>query len=133
MEKEHWLKLGENNTKYFHACVKQRRQSNKIYGIFYEGGIFYSNPLDVEMAFIEYFESMYSASNLVGMSHYLETIPSKVTLAMNGQFLAEFTKEEVLYALQHMAPFNPRVRMVFLWVFTKSSGNWLVKRFVMQY
>jgi hypothetical protein len=68
MAKEHWLKLRDKNTKYFHACVKQRRQVNKIYGISDEGEVFCSHPAEVEKAFLVYFQCIFSTSNLVGMS-----------------------------------------------------------------
>jgi hypothetical protein len=36
--KEHWLKHGDRNSKYFHACVNHRRRSNRISSVNAEDG-----------------------------------------------------------------------------------------------
>jgi hypothetical protein len=46
--KEHWLKDGDQNTKYFHACVKQRRKANQIFIVVDADGVLCNSAEIVE-------------------------------------------------------------------------------------
>jgi hypothetical protein len=85
--KEHWLKNGDQNTSYFHACVKQRRRANQISFILDEGGNKCSTPNLVELAFLDYFRNIFSTSYPRGMEDCLEGLPPQVTGLMNEQLL----------------------------------------------
>jgi hypothetical protein len=65
--KQHWLKDRDTNSKYFHACVNQRRQVNTITDIIDEGGVHRASSVDFEMAFVQYFEKLFTTTSLVGI------------------------------------------------------------------
>jgi hypothetical protein len=46
--KEHWLKDGDQNTKYFYACVKQRRKANQIFIVVDADGVLCNSAKIVE-------------------------------------------------------------------------------------
>lgn len=50
-----WLKLGDRNTKFSHACANQRRKSNRIMMIKNTGDLVLESPDEIRAAFIEYF------------------------------------------------------------------------------
>jgi hypothetical protein len=58
-----WLKYGDMNSKYFHACVNQRRRSNKILRIVDEEGVACENLELVEEAFVSHFRAVLNSSN----------------------------------------------------------------------
>jgi hypothetical protein len=104
LAKEHWLKNGDKNTSYFHACVKQRRRANQISTIIDEGGTVCSTPDSVEEAFLNYFRNIFSTSTPSGLEYCLEGFPRQVTDLMNEQLLKVPTAEEFGSALAQMAP-----------------------------
>jgi exonuclease III len=101
---EHWLSMGDKNTKYFHSCVKNRRKNNTINSIVDVEGQQHSTPEAVEDAFINYFKNIFMSSNPSGLSLGLDALPCRITPEMNAQLLWDFRKEEVWAALQQMAP-----------------------------
>jgi exonuclease III len=88
--KEHWLKLGDKNTKFFHSCVKQRRRANTIQGIIDEHGRQVSTPSEIEEAFTSYFRNIFTSSNPTDMDLCLEALPSRVSPDMNANSLGSF-------------------------------------------
>jgi Neuraminidase (sialidase) len=44
MAKVEWLKNGDRNTKYFHACSKQRMKKNLVSSIKDDGGRTWDSP-----------------------------------------------------------------------------------------
>ncbi|XP_059446415.1 uncharacterized protein LOC132177961 [Corylus avellana] len=73
--KEVWLKEGDRNKKYFHACANQRRRYNYIESVQDEQGI-----------------------------RWESTEGCRVTNEMNDMLDRDFTKEEIFAALQQMSP-----------------------------
>lgn len=62
LAKEHWLKLGDKNSRYFHACVKQRQKASKIECISDGEGRWQSSPEAIQTAFIEHFQQPFTSS-----------------------------------------------------------------------
>lgn len=48
------IKGGDENSAYFHACLRKRRQQNHVYNIKDNSGARLENPSDVEAAFLRY-------------------------------------------------------------------------------
>jgi hypothetical protein len=57
--KEMWLKCGDKNTKYFHACATQRKRKNLIQKIQDSQGRVWENGEGVEKAFVEYYANLF--------------------------------------------------------------------------
>lgn len=92
--KEHWLKHGDRNTKFFHASVNQRHRANMISCVEDEGGAVCSTPEEVARAFTTYFQNMFTTSQPSGISECLAGLQHRVTQSMNEQLVSKFTVEE---------------------------------------
>jgi hypothetical protein len=77
LAKEHWLKNGDQNTSYYHACVKQRRRANHISNIINEGGVERATPELIEEAFVNYFRNTFATSNPHGTEECLANFTSR--------------------------------------------------------
>ncbi|XP_059449559.1 uncharacterized protein LOC132180675 [Corylus avellana] len=97
-------KIGHRNSKFFHACASQRRRVNLISNIWDEEGNNFRTPDEIEGVFVRYFQKIFTLSTPSGMETCLQNITSRVSQEMNKNLLQEFTSEEVLLALQQMAP-----------------------------
>lgn len=56
--KHDWIKEGDENSTYFHACLRKRRQQNHVYRIRDTDGERKDNPKDVEDAFLKYYDNL---------------------------------------------------------------------------
>lgn len=81
--KEHWLKNGDKNTKFFHANVTQRRRANQIVRIENEDGALCSTPEEITNAFTDYFQKILSTTNPCGIRECLASLERRVTHSMN--------------------------------------------------
>ena len=62
------MKLGDKNTKFFHACAFQRQRMNKISAIIDENGVTCNKPKGMEEeAFMSYFSNLFTSSTPAGM------------------------------------------------------------------
>jgi ribonuclease HI/exonuclease III len=102
--KELWLKSGDKNSKFFHACATQRQRMNKITIIEDEEGVIRSTQEDIEVAFVNYFKNLFNSSGPNGVDDCLRVLPSRVTENMNRLLTRDFDVEEVNVAIQQMAP-----------------------------
>lgn len=53
------MATGDQNTKYFHSSIVNRRRRNKIMAIF-DKGIWVKNRLEINMYFMNNFEEVYT-------------------------------------------------------------------------
>jgi hypothetical protein len=58
--KEEWLKHGDRNTKYYHACANSKRRKNFIGAIVDESGQKWENQMGVEQAFVGYLANLFT-------------------------------------------------------------------------
>ena len=65
--KEHWLKMEDRNSKFFHACASQRRQASLITNVWDEEGNNFTAPIEIEEAFVKYFQKFFTSSIPVGV------------------------------------------------------------------
>jgi hypothetical protein len=54
-----WLKAGDNNSKFFHACTAQRKSANQISCITNDSGAVHSSIETIEAAFIDYYRGCF--------------------------------------------------------------------------
>jgi ribonuclease HI len=102
--KQEWLKNGDKNTHFFHACANSRRKKNFIEKIRDEQGNWGMSMEEVNGAFINYFTKLFSAGRVSDQDPCFQTVESRVTRRMNEELLEEFTGEEISRALFQMAP-----------------------------
>jgi len=57
------MKVGDNNSKYFHALTKQRRARNQITGLHDENGKWSTEDKDIQHIAMSYFETLFNTSN----------------------------------------------------------------------
>ncbi|XP_059436330.1 uncharacterized protein LOC132169290 [Corylus avellana] len=99
-----WLRNGDRNTKYFHACASQRKRRNQIEQIHDSNGRLCTQAMEIEGAFVNYFQTILTSSNPTGIEECTAGMGSKVTREMNSQLLAPFMNMEVKMALDQMDP-----------------------------
>jgi exonuclease III len=102
--KTEWLKAGDQNSRFFHACINQRRRANSIQRIMDDTGNIFSTPEDIEGAFLRHFQGLFQTSNPSNVDQCLAHLPRCVTTAMNEELLRIVEEEEILAAVQQMAP-----------------------------
>ncbi|GLT66646.1 hypothetical protein SLA2020_390010 [Shorea laevis] len=102
--KRHWFSHGDRNTKFFHAWANHRRKKNYIGSILDEEGTLWTKQEDIDAAFINYFQSLYTSASPSGIEDSLGEVQHRVTAEMNASLLQEFTSDEVHIALSQMHP-----------------------------
>jgi hypothetical protein len=102
--KENWLKHGDRNTKYFHACASQRSKKNAISEVLDKDGQSCVTQVDIESAFVDYFQDLLIAGDSLKMEACTNPVERRVNAQMNQKLLAYFTRLEIFDALQQMAP-----------------------------
>jgi hypothetical protein len=131
--KVEWLKHGDRNTRYFHACVNSRRRKNNIEKIKDENGQWWSSNEDVGKAFIDYYTNLFSAGREGDLRPCLQNIDTRVTERMNMELMAEFSMEEISEALNHMAPLKAPGPDGMNACFFQKIGRYWERRYVVVY
>ena len=99
-----WLSAGDKNTQFFHLRASQRRRKNKISKLKKSNGQFTENEDEMGAMATDFYKTLYRSEGTTDMDRVLNTVPVKVTAAMNEGLLAPFEKEEVKIALFQMFP-----------------------------
>jgi hypothetical protein len=102
--KENWLRNGDRNTKYFHACASQRNRRNQIQQILNHEGRQCTTQQEIEGAFIDYFQGLFTAGTVLEVEQSTRFIEKRVTPSMNQELTAVVSMEEITAALHQMAP-----------------------------
>lgn len=102
-----WAREGDRNMAYFHAAASARKIKNKIRGLFNSAWVRCEEEREIEKAITDYFGDLFQSSNpnTAIIDEVLEAVEVRVTPEMNDQISAPFTSDEVISALNHMAPF----------------------------
>ncbi|KAH7843145.1 hypothetical protein Vadar_013178 [Vaccinium darrowii] len=99
-----WLQHGDNNTKFFHASVMQRRARNRISGVENMSGEWVRKQDEVRYEFQNYFQSIFTAAPDLDFEDTINGIPHKVSPSMNHSLIRGVTESEVHDALMEMHP-----------------------------
>ncbi|XP_024195894.1 uncharacterized protein LOC112199065 [Rosa chinensis] len=94
-----WLKLGDNNTKFFHQSATQRRQRNRILRLRNANGLWLDSDMSIADTFLQYYKQLFSTSGPRNLADILLLVDPVVTPAMNDNLLAPVTLDEVKQAI----------------------------------
>jgi hypothetical protein len=99
-----WLKEGDRNTKFFHACASQRKKSNLISGLRDDYGVWQNEAGAISNLAVNYFHHLFVSSNPDCISEVVDQVDTLVTPAMNDALLKELSSDEIHSALFQMGP-----------------------------
>uniref|UniRef100_A0A453A1Z5 Reverse transcriptase domain-containing protein n=3 Tax=Aegilops tauschii subsp. strangulata TaxID=200361 RepID=A0A453A1Z5_AEGTS len=98
-----WLKDDNRNIKYLESVASARKKTNRIKELRKEDGSVVEAGEEMTNYVCLFFQELFSASsNPQRLPELLEKVQPRVTEAMNNVLLADFTREEVKAALDHI-------------------------------
>lgn len=127
--KMQWLKYGDNNTKFFHFKVNQRRKKNTIYAIQDNLGVPWNDDIHIHNTFINHFANIFSTSNPVNVPEAFDVIRNRVPDHMKRELGAEFSAEEVITAMKSMKSISSPGPDGMPALFFKNTGTLLARMF----
>uniref|UniRef100_A0A803PDP3 Endonuclease/exonuclease/phosphatase domain-containing protein n=1 Tax=Cannabis sativa TaxID=3483 RepID=A0A803PDP3_CANSA len=101
--KQLWLQVGDQNTKYFHACASNRRRNNQIVKLKNSNGVWVDWDSGLREVMVTHFTDLFTASGSNGQ-WVIDCIPVKVTADQNQELLLQVEDTEVRKALFQMHP-----------------------------
>jgi exonuclease III len=102
--KQNWYRQGDRNTPYFHSWASHRRKVNQIQKIQDDEGRIWNKPEEISKSFIDYYQDLFTTCGVHGVEECLMGLDPRVTDAMNGELLRNFSMVEVDAALKQMHP-----------------------------
>ncbi|KAL9674104.1 hypothetical protein QQ045_030374 [Rhodiola kirilowii] len=102
-----WLKSGDRNTKYFHACANQRHKKNWIKELRDARGYICSDKDKFTLIAAEYFDDIFRPSvdaDEIDWNQQLECLRPTITEEMNQALLEDISEEEVRRAVFNLSP-----------------------------
>jgi hypothetical protein len=102
--KENWLRDGDRNTKYFHACASQRQRRNRVECIVDRLGQTCDTTAEVERAFVDYYQDLFTPSMPQDIAACTDAVESRLTSTLKNGLTAPYTEAEIHRALMQMAP-----------------------------
>ncbi|XP_074283670.1 uncharacterized protein LOC141608207 [Silene latifolia] len=95
-----WLKLGDENSQYFHSTIRQRRAHNKVFQIHDSDGKLCVDNSAIQDAFISYYKGLLGTSKKVDKISVAVIQNGRVlTEAHHNLLMADVTGEEVRKAM----------------------------------
>lgn len=99
-----WLREGDRNTSFFHACAAQRKRMNTIESLERADGSSCLNDDDVHAEVQNFYQSLYTSQGFSNMDELLVLVQPMVTEQMNEVMDTPYSVEEVKMALFQMGP-----------------------------
>ena len=100
--KAHWLKDGDRNTSFFHACASERRRGNSIRKLTKEDGVVVEGEDELRSFITNYYQDVFSSCAGTREAELLSHISPVVTPEMNSYLGKPFTMEEITAPLVSM-------------------------------
>ncbi|XP_023634308.1 uncharacterized protein LOC111829455 [Capsella rubella] len=98
------MRVGDMNSKYFHAQTKCRRARNRIVGLFNTQDIWCSEDKDIYGIATDYFNELFSTSNPSAFEEALGGIQTLISEEENRSLTQAVTEKEIKDALFMMNP-----------------------------
>ena len=99
-----WLQEGDNNTKFFHSRASHWFRGNQIDALEDPSGEVCMDEDGISQILVNYYQLLFNSSNPCKMEEVVAGVPCSVTEEMNEVLNGEYTKEEVVMALNQMEP-----------------------------
>jgi hypothetical protein len=96
-----WLKEGDCNTAFFHACASARRRTNKIRALVRNDSSRCEDIQEIKVMTETFYGNLFSSEPCVS-DDVIAAIPAKVTEDMNEELSKLFTCKEIKEALFQM-------------------------------
>ncbi|XP_070025730.1 uncharacterized protein [Nicotiana sylvestris] len=99
--KETWIRLGDNNTKYFHLVIKHRKLKQAVTQIKDSSGNWLTYPDRIADTFVEYYENLLwrEANDIVKTFRSIIRIGSRLTEIQQDELTQPFLRREVKQAM----------------------------------
>ena len=102
--KDHYVREGDQSTRYFHMTTTRRRRNNFISGIKDEMGEWHQDPNKIEEVILRYFINIFTSSNTTDMEKVYEGIEQRLLDENRFQLDKEFSAAEIKQAITQMNP-----------------------------
>ena len=102
--KEEWLRYGDRNTKYYHACANSKRRRNHVGMIKDEMGQVWDTAEGVGGAFVHYYTRLFAMEPAGDFTPCIQPLECSVSDDMNAELVKPFMAEEITNALFQMGP-----------------------------
>ncbi|GER39993.1 RNA-directed DNA polymerase [Striga asiatica] len=99
-----WLKEGDSNTKFFQACVRQRRWGNSLNKLVHRTGRRCSDKSEQLEMIMDFFISIFQSDAPVFIEEALAGIKTSITQEMNLKLTRPVDEHEIKTALCDMVP-----------------------------
>lgn len=93
-----WYKGGDNNTKFFHNAVKQRKRNNTIQRLKDDAGNWITQGPELNALVRDYFINIFSSAT-GDLNPVISCINPKITSTQNHRLLMKFSSSEINKAL----------------------------------
>ena len=90
-----WLKWGDKNSRFFHATTVQRRERNRIQRIKDDNGDWKEGQEEVPQVIVDYYQSLYTASETQNVDDCVQNILSRITKETNEDLSRPVLDEEI--------------------------------------
>ena len=84
---------GDKNTYFFHLRASRRRRKNQIKALQKLNGELTDNVLEMENMSTSFYQELYTSEGVHNMEHIIDTVPTKVTQAMNDMLNAPYSQK----------------------------------------
>ena len=100
-----WMKEGDRNTKYFHGCLRDRVNNNKIVSLELEDGTKVIRPTDIRSAAIEHFQNLFTAASTnTSIRDFGHVVDKHLSPDQSANLIRRVTDEEIRDAIFRMKP-----------------------------
>ncbi|XP_023645887.1 uncharacterized protein LOC111832631 [Capsella rubella] len=99
-----WMRVGNRNSKFFHAQTKNRRARNRIIGLYNKDDVWHTEERDLYLIASDYFSDLFKSSNPQEIEDALGNLSTVISEDVNTQLTRPVTEKEIRDALFMMHP-----------------------------
>ena len=97
-----WLKDGNRSTRYFMAVASAKRKANRVKKLRREDGTEVKEGEELNNYVCSFFQELFTSHSDASLADLIEKVEPRVTTAMQDMLNADFSREEIKAALDHI-------------------------------